>query len=152
MEGASEEVKGAELHVTTNAIDAQQYTEGAFVDDEMWVSFPNKESGWWETGQTAGAPGNCCTLHPGTITGVMRIAGGPHRTAQADVRTASHVVVTARHPQVTVRTVTNAKGVFTLHVFPGGYRVSGSQAGCVPAIVRVRAYRVTRVNLLCSIR
>lgn len=88
----------------------------------------------------------------GTITGVMRIAGGPRRTAQAGVRTASHAVVTARHPQVTVRTVTNAKGVFTLHVFPGGYRVSGSQAGCVPAVVRVRAYRVTRVNLLCSIR
>lgn len=64
MEGASEEVKGAELHVTTNAIEAQQYSEGAFLDDEMWVGFPNKESGWWETGQTAGAPGNCCTLHP----------------------------------------------------------------------------------------
>ncbi len=66
MEGGSESVKGAQYYPTTSLIDVPEFASGAFVDDEMWVGFEEKEGGWVETGQEAGYDNaaNCCTLRP----------------------------------------------------------------------------------------
>jgi hypothetical protein len=68
MTGGTESVRGAEDVPTTNVFNAQEWESGGFVDDELWVSFPNKSGGWLESGQTAGwtALGrtDCCTSHP----------------------------------------------------------------------------------------
>jgi hypothetical protein len=67
MEGGSESVKGAQYYPTTSLMNVQEYSIGAFVDDEMWLGFDHGYyGGWFETGQEAGYDNaaNCCTLHP----------------------------------------------------------------------------------------
>jgi hypothetical protein len=58
--------KGAVAYIQEESANVPEYPAGAFVDDEMWLSFP--KGGWLEIGLTAGYnPGgtsNCCTLHP----------------------------------------------------------------------------------------
>jgi hypothetical protein len=52
--------------IVVESANVPEYEEGAFVDDEVWLSFP--DGGWLETGLTAGynvtTGGSCCTLHP----------------------------------------------------------------------------------------
>jgi hypothetical protein len=61
----TESVKGAQAFITTNGMNVPEWAGGSsFVDDEMWLSFPNAQGGWLEIGQTAGAGRSCCTLHP----------------------------------------------------------------------------------------
>lgn len=63
MEDPPESVKGAEDIVTTNSVNVPEFSNGSFVDDEMWVAFKSS-GGWLEIGQTAGDGENCCTLWP----------------------------------------------------------------------------------------
>jgi hypothetical protein len=58
--------KGGVAYIQEESANVPEYYAGAFVDDEMWLSFP--KGGWLEIGLTAGynvtTGGNCCTLHP----------------------------------------------------------------------------------------
>jgi len=66
MAGGSETIKGGQLVVTTNLMNVQEYGS-ARVSNEMWVGFPEKHGGWFETGQIAGdnpPAESCCTIHP----------------------------------------------------------------------------------------
>jgi hypothetical protein len=58
--------KGGVAFIQEESANVPEYAAGAFVDDEMWLSFPR--GGWLEIGLTAGYNavngGNCCTLHP----------------------------------------------------------------------------------------
>ena len=58
--------KGAVAYIQEESANVPEYYAGAFVDDEMWLAFP--EGGWLEIGLTAGynttTGGDCCTLHP----------------------------------------------------------------------------------------
>jgi hypothetical protein len=59
----SERVLGAISEQNTSAMDVATWPEGAFVDDEMWVSFPSGGKGYeMEIGQEAGEHGGCCNL------------------------------------------------------------------------------------------
>lgn len=63
MTHSGESVKGAVDIPDTTAMDVSEYASGAFVNDEMWLSFQSS-GGWLEIGQTAGNGESCCTLHP----------------------------------------------------------------------------------------
>jgi hypothetical protein len=63
MSGGSESVKGATFVPTTLGINVPEWSTGAFVDDEGWLSFW-ESGGWLEAGQEAGNWLSCCTLHP----------------------------------------------------------------------------------------
>jgi hypothetical protein len=59
--------KGGVAYIQEESANVPEWAAEAFVDDEMWVSFP--AGGWLEIGLTAGwnpgpSHGDCCTLHP----------------------------------------------------------------------------------------
>jgi hypothetical protein len=76
--GAS--AKGAVAYIQEESANVPEYAAGAFVDDEMWLSFP--AGGWLEIGLTAGynstTEGNCCTLHPFIAHAVNVTESGTH--------------------------------------------------------------------------
>lgn len=68
--------KGGVDYVNMESANVPEYANGGFVDDEMWVSFPETGDGWLEIGLTAGwNPGgtsDCCTRRPFIAHAVYR--------------------------------------------------------------------------------
>jgi len=73
---SGESVEGAEAIVDTEQVDVYGWESGAFVDDEMWLSWNSGPNQWAEAGQTAGEYINCCTLHPFVA---WKVAGQPYK-------------------------------------------------------------------------
>jgi hypothetical protein len=103
-----------------------------------------------QLGRVAGPTYIKVTRLTGTVSGTVTKHGGP--LSAAHHRNAAHVAVTAKHRGASVTTHTNSRGVYTLHLRPGKYTLSGPWAGCPAALVSVKAGGLVRRNIACSIR
>jgi hypothetical protein len=56
-----EHVRGGVLFMTTTYQDVYDWNTGAFIDNEMWVSWKGTGN-WLESGQTVGNGKDCCTI------------------------------------------------------------------------------------------
>jgi hypothetical protein len=59
-----EHVEGAEALINTEEVDAYEWESGAFVSNEMWLSWTSNQNQWVEAGQIAGDYINCCSIQP----------------------------------------------------------------------------------------
>ena len=62
MSYPTESVRGGIAYVTSTNAKVGEWENYAFIDNEIWVSFPENR-GWIETGTTAGNHDDCCTGH-----------------------------------------------------------------------------------------
>jgi hypothetical protein len=143
MEGGSESVKGAQYYSTTSLMSVQEYASGAFVDDEMWLGFDEKE------GVIALSPVT------GTISGTLDVSGGPpkKRPPKHAAPPLTHAVLVQRGGKTVKVAHTNGRGAFSVRVAPGTYALKGTVgADCQSKTVTVKAKATVRVKLSCSIR
>jgi hypothetical protein len=96
--------------------------------------------------------------HAGTIAGRVYGGGGPHALGTRGPRPVAGVTVVAASTrgERVARTVSRTGGVFKLQLAPGRYklsaRVGGRLCGFGRHVFTVRAGRITRANLDCSLR
>jgi hypothetical protein len=53
--------------VVYDGIQTPNATDGGFIDEEQWISWPSKPEEWIETGQANGNPYGCCEEHPFSV-------------------------------------------------------------------------------------
>jgi hypothetical protein len=72
--GPGEHVEGGDVIVDTEQVNAYEWTNGAFVTNEMWLTWNSGPWQWVEVGQIAGSYLDCCSIHPFVA---WKIAGQP---------------------------------------------------------------------------